>query len=344
MKGSAVIVGAGIGGLAAGRALRAVGWQVDILERAEGLPRTGTALGMWPEAIAALDALGLGEQVRRRAVLQRGAEFLRPDGRTFARVTPQEAAYLISRPALHELLHDGTLESAVAWNSPVVDLDTLPAADLVVGADGINSQVRHFVARRFSPPRPLGTVAYRGTVPGSVRSVTETWGSGLLFGITPQDSGTTNWFACVRDDVLAEHDLKIDIRNLLERLYGGWHPAVTNVLAKVDPDQVDRRPLYDLAPLRSFVRDRTVVLGDAAHAMAPSAGRGACEALVDAVELANSLGSADSVAEGLRDFDARRRLAAQRVVRMSRQMNRLSTARRFTRARNVAMGAVARLI
>lgn len=337
-------MGAGIGGLATGRALRAVGWQVDILERAEGLPHTGTALGMWPEAIAALDALGLGEQVRRHAVPQRGAEFLRPDGRTFARVTPQEAAYLISRPALHELLHDSTLARAVTWNSPVIDLDALPAADLVVGADGINSQVRHFVAGRITPPRPLGTVAYRGVVPGSVRSVTETWGSGLLFGITPQDSGTTNWFACVRDDVLAEHDLKMDVRKLLEQLYEGWHPAVTDVLAKVDPDQVDRRSLHDLAHLRSFVRDRTVVLGDAAHAMAPNAGRGACEALIDAVELANALGSADSVAEGLHDFDARRRLPAQRVVRLSRRMNRLSTARRFTGARNVAMSTVARLV
>src|SRR5690625_6196349 len=88
MSRTALIIGGGIAGLATGRALLAAGWRVQIKERASGLPRAGTALGMWPEAMAALDALGVGDQVRRHGVRTSGGSLLRPDGRLLARISP----------------------------------------------------------------------------------------------------------------------------------------------------------------------------------------------------------------------------------------------------------------
>ncbi|WP_166348396.1 FAD-dependent monooxygenase [Phytoactinopolyspora limicola] len=343
MKGDAIIVGAGIGGLMAGRALRADGWRVTIYERTDGLPRTGTALGMWPEAMAALDRLGVGDAVRARGVLQQGATFLRPDGVPFARVTSTDPAYLVSRPTLHEILYSGALEDSVGWDAVVDDPTSLPDADLVVGADGINSRIRDVVAGRRTAPRPLGTVAFRGVVPGTVDDVTETWGEGRLFGITPQDQQTINWFACVRDDLLAERGSTLTPAELLTDLFGHWHQAVAEVVTRVDPEQIDQRPLYDAAPFGSMVRGHTVVIGDAAHAMAPNAGRGACEALLDAVHLADALRASETVDDGLRAFDRARRRAGRRTVRISRFLNRLSTARRFTTSRHRTMNALARL-
>ena len=342
MSRRAVVVGAGIGGLAAARALAATGWSVEVFERAEGLPDSGTALGMWPEAMAALDRLSLGDRVRQEGVRQQGAAFLRPDGVPFARVSPREPAYLISRPALHRALFDGALEGAVHWGAGVSDPAELPEADLVVGADGINSRLRGAVAARTADVRPLGTVAFRGTVPGAVETVTETWGDGRLFGITPQDAETTNWFASIRRDLLAEYDDGRPRAELLAAAFGGWHPAVRDVLRKIESDQLDRRVLYDVPPLGPWFRGHRVIIGDAAHAMAPNAGRGACEAVVDAVELADSLASAGSVAGGLPLFDRRRRRAAQRTVRVSRLLNRWATARRFAPVRYRAMGMLAR--
>lgn len=341
MYRTATIVGAGIGGLALGRALRAAGWQVKIHERSEGLAEAGTALGVWPEALEALDTLGLGDRVRDRGVLQRGAEFLRPDGTTFASVRPKQPSYLISRPALHEILYDSNLDESIAWRSPISDPNQLPQTDLLVGADGINSQLRELVAGGKSPPRPLGTVAFRGVVPGPVDSVTETWGDGRVFGITPQNSQTTNWFACVRGDLLTEY-AETEGAELLGRLFHGWHPAITEILGRLGADQVERRKLYETVPLRSFVSVNKAVIGDAAHAMAPNLGRGACEALVDAVQLATSIRSAMSLPEGLLDYDRTRRRPAQRVARTAQFLNRLSTARRLPRVRRNVMRALAR--
>lgn len=341
MSGRAIVVGAGIGGLAVARALRADGWQVKVLEQTPGLPSAGTALGMWPEAMAALDRLGVGDDVRKQGVLQRGARFLRRDGTAFARIESTEPAYLISRPALHRILHDGALERSIEWSTRVEHLADLPVADLVIGADGINSRVRAAIAG--DAPRPLGTVAFRGVVPGTAHGVTETWGDGRLFGVTPQDAGSINWFACVRDDLLAEHDAVLDDVELLTELYGHWHPLVAEVVARIRPEGVDRRALHDSAPIRSMVHRRTVVIGDAAHAMAPNAGRGACEALVDAVALADSLRASDGIDTRLRAFDRQRLKPGRRTVRVSRVLNRLSTGRNFAGARRAAMNALARL-
>ncbi len=343
MRGEAVVVGAGIGGLAVGRALHQDGWRVRLLEREPGLPRTGTALGMWPEAVAALARLGVADLVRERGVRQHGATFLRPDGTTFGRVVPDEPAHLVSRPALHELLYRDALEDVVEWGSRVDDLADLPQADLVVGADGLRSRVRERVTGGPNVPRPLGTVAFRGVVPGGVDAVTETWGRGRLFGITPQDARTTNWFACVREDLLAERAGATSDVETLHDLFGDWHDGVAEVVRAVAREgDVDRRTLYDAAPLSSMVRGNAPVIGDAAHAMAPNAGRGACEALIDAVALADALRHARSVPEGLRAFDRARLAAGRRTARLSRALNRLSTGRRLDGARRRVMGALAR--
>ncbi|WP_210604172.1 FAD-dependent oxidoreductase [Brevibacterium oceani] len=342
MRGEAIIIGAGIAGLAAGRALLHDGWEVTLYERTEGLPSSGTALGMWPEAMAALERLDVADAVQSTGMLQHGAAFLRPDGSAFARIASKDPAYLISRPALHELLYGDALEANVRWSSAVEDIAALPNADLIVGADGINSRTRHAITDRRNSTRPLGTVAFRGVVPGPVDKATETWGNGRLFGITPHDAQTTNWFACVREDVLGEHDGNLPDAELLAELFHGWHSQVTRVVKEADSEQIDRRVLQDSTPLKSMIRGKTVIIGDAAHAMAPNLGRGACEALVDAVRLADALGAAKTIEDGLHAFDRSRCRAGQRTARVSRLLNRISTARHFAGLRQRTMSALTR--
>lgn len=339
MKGRALIIGGGIGGLATGRALRSDGWDVQIRERTGALPETGTALGMWPEAIAALDRLGIGDHVRQQGQRQDGGRLLRPDGTVIAGIPTREPVYLISRPELHRLLHGQELAQAVTWAAPVTNLDEVGQVDLLVGADGINSTVREVVTGSPTAIRPLGTVAFRGVVPGPVDAVTETWGRGRLFGITPHDAERTNWFASVRVDLLPEREQPRADIDLLRHLFDRWHPGVAAVLDRIEAGGVDRRTLSDVAPLRSYVRGNVAIVGDAAHAMAPNAGRGACEALVDAVALADALRSADSVQNGLRQYDAVRRKPTQRVVAVSRALNRIATMKRGTRLRNGIVAA-----
>jgi 2-polyprenyl-6-methoxyphenol hydroxylase-like FAD-dependent oxidoreductase len=163
-----------------------------------------------------------------------------------------------------------------------------------------------------------------------VSAVTETWGRGALFGITPTGDGRTNWFACVRKRHLESADA--DHATALGRLYSDWHPHVRSVLDQAD--DIDRRELFDVRPRHPYFSDHTVLVGDAAHAMAPNLGRGACESLIDAVALARELRSSSTVIEGLRRYDRVRRAPTRRIVSMARALNAVATADRGRRVRD----------
>ena len=313
------------------------------------MPGSGTALGMWPEAMRALDAMGAGSAVRAGSVERSGARILRPDGSEIAALGKGRAARLVPRTVLLEALANELPAETIQWNSPVTGPEAVPRADVIIAADGISSRLRtaHFGIR----PRPLGTVAFRGTVPGPTGEVTETWGPGRLFGITPLDQHNTNWFACFRSRDLmllgpgtdqSPEAIQSRAAELLDRLYRNWHPEVGRVLGQLDGNPVDCRELSDIPRLPSYVFGRTALLGDAAHGMAPNLGRGACDALLAAAVLVEALRAASDAETALRRYDSTRRRRGTGMVLMARVLNKVSTAERFTSGRDLAMSAAAR--
>lgn len=342
MTPTASIVGGGIGGLTAAVALQQRGWRVTVYERAAGPPTTGTALGLWPAALTALDSIGLGDRARRLGRRQESGAFLRPDGSRIAAIRSggADAVHLLSRPPLLGLLADALEADTVRWGADVAGPDGL-RADVVVGADGLHSQLR---ARAFGAryhTRYVGATTWRGTVDGDVGSTSETWGEGTRFGITPHEGGRTNWFACARVPA-GQRAPGREIPALRAR-FGHWHPEVRRVLDALTEDTILRHDLYELAPaLPSYVSGNLALVGDAAHAMTPDLGRGACEALIDGVTLAECLATGASVPAALRDYDARRRRSTQRLARASRLVNRMAHARRLLPVRDAALrGALA---
>lgn len=342
------VIGGGIGGLCAAIGLQGHGADVELFERAPALEQVGSGLSIFGNGVAALDSIGVGPRFRqltdaRDAVTTGGQR--RPDGAWLARLGPGLLPDLrvIHRADLHELLvsalEPGTLHlgsSCRAVPGDGRDLDITDATgtrrqryDLVVAADGIRSSTR--AAWPGDPGlRYSGYSAWRGVTRGPIDlggQAGETWGRGLRFGIVPLVDGRVYWFAvatmpadAVVDDEFAE----------VRRLFGRWHHPISRLLDATDPAAVVRHPIHDLAaPLPAFRRGRTILLGDAAHAMTPDLGQGGGQAMEDAATLAALLAPAARRGEpdldtGLVRYDTLRRKRTQPMARMSRAVGRVA--------------------
>ena len=210
------VIGAGIGGLAAAVGLQRAGADVAVYERAPEVRAVGAGLSLFGNGFTALDALGLGDQVRALGgtglTLRAGQR--NPHGDWLARTPPEAVASLavVHRADLHRILlhaltpgtvHSGVEVRAVRDAETSVTLhragapDRVETFDLIVAADGIRSRVR---SGWSTDPgvRYAGYTAWRGVTQRPVDllgAAGETWGRGLRFGIAPLQDGRVYWFA-----------------------------------------------------------------------------------------------------------------------------------------------------
>lgn len=332
---SAAVVGAGIAGLATALALRRTGWSVTVHERTATLQALGAGLVLAPNAVHALDALGVGAAVRTRATPVVASALRRPDGRALARLDAAALAARLGAPllgiergALHALLAEALGTDAVRCGSPVDDAASLTAThDLVVAADGLRSPTRTAGWPRAAAPAYAGYTAWRAVVrtDSPVTEVSETWGRRERFGVVPVGTGSVYLFATAT--VAAGGHAADGTAELAElrRRFGRWHSPVPALLDAVDPATVLRHDVHALPRVpASFHRGTVALVGDAAHGMEPNLGQGAGLALEDAVTLAHLVAGGEPVERALARYTAARRARASRLVRTSADLGRLT--------------------
>ncbi|GGQ00092.1 FAD-dependent monooxygenase [Streptosporangium pseudovulgare] len=217
-------------------------------------------------------------------------------------------------------------------------------ADLVVAADGIRSPIRTALFPDHPGPSYAGVTSWRLLVPGGGRPgrTFESWGEGRVFGVMPLAGGTAYCYAT--DTVPAGGDPGDgeSRRAELLRLFGGWHDPIPALLEAAPPELVLRNDVHHLAtPLPAMHLGRVALLGDAAHAMTPNMGQGACQAIEDAVVLAHVAGDGDGPAGAARGTGTAGATGvdlapytAARLERTSRIIARSASICRTTRIRN----------
>ncbi|MEU8030771.1 FAD-dependent monooxygenase [Streptomyces sp. NPDC049099] len=308
----AIVIGGGIGGLAAAATLHRRGWDVTVLERARTLEPVGAALSLAPNALRALDVLGIGGEIRDLAAWQGDGGLRTPGGRWLSRSNAEAAAARFGGPLV--LLPRATLVDRLAALLPPDAVRTGAAAtladpgdsrrparvttggdefeaELVVGADGIDSRVRSALFPAHPGPVYAGFTTWRVLipVPGVAFASHETWGRGRIWGTHPVKDGRVYAYAAAMTPAggRAPDDEKAE----LLRLFGDWHEPIPAVLAAARPEDVLRHDVHHLAtPLPAYHSGRVALLGDAAHAMPPTLGQGGNQAIEDAVVLGHHSG------------------------------------------------------
>ncbi len=344
----ALIVGAGIGGLAAALALRRAQWEVRVFERSAGVRELGFALALAPNAMAALSELGLAETLIAEGVATDCIEVRRPDGRVLRRFRAGQLALglpsvVALRPALHGALLDAVGRDVLLLESEAVDFRAAESGvvltladgrtasgDVLVGADGVGSEIRKRLHPEEAPPAPSRFLALRGVAHGvghhlGDSSAVAYFGRGIEAGTARVSESAVYWYVS-----LLARDLpagSTEPRSILERSTASFDAGFRAIVNATAPEELRSDELFERDPIAEWGKGRVTLLGDAAHPMLPHSGQGAAQALEDALALGLVLEEAADVTAALRRYERVRSARTRRIVRLGRRIARLTTTR-----------------
>lgn len=319
---TAVVIGAGVAGLATALALRNDGWQVSVRERAPGPARAGMGFLLMENGMAALTRLGLDHEASLRGVIADGSVTLRPDGSVFQerRFAPHVG---LTRAALIELLGARLPDGIVEYGreAAVVETEGGPAglagatdagADLVVGADGQRSAVRGYVAPGHRACRGrVAELISEVTAPGIVARLGSRLvrvrhpDGGLGAGVVPTSRDSLVWYL-THDTRRWPHDGGQESLRRLAGTVADWPWPFPDLLSRTDVATSYVWRTADMDAVPCLFRENVVLVGDAAHPFLPFSTQGVNSALVDAVTLADALAGEGPLATALVSWSARR--------------------------------------
>ncbi|GAB3558808.1 FAD-dependent monooxygenase [Spirosoma fluminis] len=343
------IIGGGIAGLTTAVALRQIGLQPTVYEAAPTIKPLGAGLGLAANAVKAFQKLGIAEPILQAGRLLDAFVIQDQDGRTITRTDSRVISqrygidnFTIHRVALHrELLRqvgDTPIRAgkrAIRVSQPagqvIVHFDdgTEHATDHLIVADGIHSAIRQQLVPG-SQPRYAGYTCWRSVIDSSglnLSEATETWGPNGRIGLVPLANNALYWFACTNAQPNDPRMRQSTIADLLT-LFGTYHAPIPDILARSSQQTLLWNDIYDLKPIPQYAFKNIVLIGDAAHATTPNMGQGACQAIEDAVVLADELKGSGSVADAFQRFEQRRLKRTHYVIDNSRRIGQIAQTQR----------------
>jgi 2-polyprenyl-6-methoxyphenol hydroxylase-like FAD-dependent oxidoreductase len=332
----AIIIGGGIGGVTAAIALKQAGCDVVVFERAEELQEVGSGLPLWTNALRSLHKIHLTAELEILGVQVTSVRVSTWNGDTLTDTKKDkhlkklgtitivahraELLTLLLKTLSADKVHLGMTcvgftQDATGVTARFADGQEV-RGDVLIGADGIHSVIRTQLFGLIKP-RYVGYTCWRGLAHTS-RTDLETWawGKGCQFGITPMSQGRAYWFV-QKYTPEGESDKPGGRKNEVLELFQDWHDPIPAVIEATAESDILRNDIYELKHLRQWSRGRVTLLGDAAHAMTPNLGQGACQAIEDAIVLAASLKDSTNIAAALKSYEKRRVTRVNRISRLA---------------------------
>ncbi|HTM23618.1 MAG TPA: FAD-dependent monooxygenase [Vicinamibacterales bacterium] len=347
----ALIVGAGIGGLAAGIALRRGGWGVRVFERAANPRELGFALGLAPNALMALREIGLGDAALRQGARVRTFELRRADGSALKRIRFSEHAAMsvvMLRTTLHGALLDsvgtdalrlGREATGATSSGDGAELEfadgTTVRGDVVIGADGVGSAIRRRLHPEEPSPSPSGYYALRGVAHDAAHNLGDVdtavyLGDGVEAGLAKASASAVYWYVSLVDEYVEGGR---DPRAILRRCTRGLDERFCAVADATSAEDLRLDRLFTRAPIDRWGEGRITLLGDAAHPVLPHTAQGAALALEDAVALGLALGRGQEPSHRLRVYERVRSRRTARTIAIGPRIAAMSTTRSALRIR-----------
>ncbi|AVH94781.1 FAD-dependent monooxygenase [Streptomyces cinereoruber] len=341
----AVVIGAGIGGLAAAVALRRVGFEVEVFERAPELRAAGFGLSVMSNATAALAALDIDLGLEKRGRVMETYHVKDHKGRLirefpFPEITRRIGVpcVCISRADLLAALLDQAADVPITLGATAERFEVAgdrarvrftdgawAEADVLIGADGFNSAIRRQITGPGEPARDSGYIAWLGITdyshprfaPGSVVHL---WGDGMRFGLVDIGRGRLYWWG-TKNMPYARSSTWDEGKAGVLAAYSGWPDEVREAIRVTPPADLLTLNTRDRPFLRPWGDGPVTLLGDAAHPMLTSLGQGSAMAMEDAAVLALHLRHAADVPSGLRGYEAARYDRTRTIVEATRSIS-----------------------
>lgn len=309
-----VIIGAGMGGLTTGIALKKFGHKVTIYEQTQKILPVGAAISLWSNGVKCLNYLGLSAQIAKLGGQMNDLAYV--DGLTGETMTQfslqpliQEVGqrpYPVSRADLQNMLMDEFGREDIHLGKRMVALEQQAGkvklqfedgdeveTELLIGADGTHSITRAYVLGEQVQRRYAGYVNWNGLVDISEDlAPAEQWttyvGEGKRASLMPVADQRFYFFLDVPLPVGLENDHS-QYKSQLKEYFKGWCPQVQSLIERLDPQKTNRVEIHDIEPFLKFYKGHVVLVGDAAHSTTPDIGQGGCQAMEDAIYLARAL-------------------------------------------------------
>lgn len=346
------VVGAGIGGLTVAALLQEHGHEVKVFEKNQKLSEVGAGIGIGGNVIDKLHNHDLAKGIKNAGQIIDTLAIADNSGTALSKIKLKRNTInlTLERQSLLETIQSYVQSSSIYTGYQVLSIENeankvtvhfekheAETFDLCIGADGLHSSVRASVAPN-TKVNYQGYTVFRGLVNDvqlkDANTATEYWSKQGRVGIVPLLNNKVYWFIAINAKI---HNTEYQTygKPHLQARFNHFPNEVREVLDKQSETGILLHNIYDLKPLKTFVYNRTVLLGDAAHATTPNLGQGAGQAMEDAIVLANCLETYD-FDQALERYDKLRVKHTKKIIKKSRKIGKVaqSTQRLFIKVRN----------